>query len=489
VSLAQAGATSPRLVQKDTRRRGLGGAGASAAILLVSSALLAAIFWPGHMDSDGLIQINEARTGDFNDWWAPVLDWFWRGLFLLHLSPGFVLWATMAVFLFAVYELLRLALGRRGAVIGAILIAVFPPILGFLGSLQRDTWFGVATLAAYALLARAQKTIGTRRLVAALGSLLAMWIALAARQNAIVAVLPAAVMVVHLFSGGERQRSSSWRASCVRIVLAFFMLGIFLLSQRVLTYSVIKAARAYPQQQILKGDLANLSVRTGKVLLPPFLFPSQSLQVLRNLDSPYTVLPLITGPDHPVVAGDPGDTSRANFLTGSEENSLRHDWISAVVSHPIPYLQSRWEQWTRLIAWSGPAGDPWHQGYDHNPWGYKATFPSLDHAAQRYLGAFTHGPRVGGPLDRIWVYLLLAIGAAADLLRRGRPPRLRLVGWLLVGAVAYYGTFFFLSIGQNYRFAWLLVTATVLGVVIDTAAHLQRIGAGGSGGRPWNRSR
>ena len=463
-------------------RPGVGGGGGpvvSGVVLFVGSVLLSLVFWPGHMDADALNQISEARSGKFTDWWAPVLDWLWRGLFLLHVSPGFVLWATIAVFVFAVYELLRLGLGRRAAVVATLLIAVFPPVLGYLGSLQRDVWFGASTLAAYALVARAQKSGGAQRTLAAVGALVAIWFALAARQNALIAVLPAALMVTNILVGPRRRRGGArWApkvASLFPMAVSVVLLGIFVLSQQVLTYHVIGAVHTYPQQEIFEGDLASLSVRTGKVLVPPDIFPSQNLNDLRSHYSPYSTVPLIVGPSHPLTAtASSGGPGAPDLVGKAADRALEHDWIDEIRSHPMAYLHERWHLWTRLTAWNANAYEPYHPEVDPNPWGYKATYPSLYRFAGAYLSAFSSGPLEGGALHRVWVYLALAGLLAVDLLRRGRPKYLGLVGWLCAGSVVYFASFFFLGMGVNFRWSWLVAIASVIGLGVDGADCLRR---------------
>jgi hypothetical protein len=456
------------------------------AILLSASVVLALFFWPGSIDADALNQISEARTGRFNDWWAPILDWLWRGLFLLHLSPGFVLWGTLAVFLLSVYELLRVALGRRWAVVGALLITVFPPVLGFLASLQRDTWFGASALAAYALAGRAQRKAGLQRGVAGAGSLIAIWVSLAARQNALVAVIPAAFIATRVLllrwlplDGPTRRPSRRGvgslfrRASLVTVAASVVLLGMFVLSQRVLTYSVIGSMRTYPQQQLLEGDLASLSLREDTDLLPKTVFPAQNLKTLRKYYSPFGSLPLVSGPGHPLVASNP-HMQGPGIVDAKGARELKHDWNKAVLAHPRAYLHARWQTWTRLIGWSGNTFEPYHPGFDPNPWGYKAKFPSLNRFGLAFLSSFSSGPLMGGALHRTWVYLLGAVLLTVDLLRPKRSPPLRLLGWLCGAAAAYYLTFFFLATGPNFRWGWLLVAATLIGTGVNLADHTKR---------------
>jgi hypothetical protein len=435
------------------------------------------------MDADALNQISEARTGYFVDWWSPILDWMWRLLFLLHLTPGFVLLGSTTVVVFSIFELLRCAMRPVTAMIFTVAVALFPPVLGFLGSLSRDTWFGAAVLAAYALIVRAHRYPRSRRLLALL-SLIAVWFAMAARQNGFLAVLPATFFAVSILidsslptkhavhrriSRDGALRSSKWVSAGVSVVALLTFAG----SQWVVEYHLIGVKATYPQQELFMEDLSNLSLRTGHVMLPKFVFPAQDLKTLGLYDSPYTVLPLIEGHNAPLVRSP--RASPPSFVTGSEESTLAHDWLKAVLRYPGAYFHIRWKVWANLIAWSSPAFEPYHPGIDGNPWNYQATFPALDHVAGAYLAFFTPAPLEGGVLHRTWVYLVLATLVGADLVRRSRAVPLRIIGAMCIGALLYYLTYFFLAMGFGFRWGWIVVVATVVGVLVDSADRLPRL--------------
>ena len=223
---------------------------APVAVLVVFGALLSVAVWPGHMDADALKQIQQARTGHFNNWWAPIIDWMMRGLFLLGGGPGIVVAATILTVLLSLYELLRARLSRWYAALASILVAVSPPVLGYLTALQRDVWFGASTLLSYALLVKAVKSSPRARLICAGLSLVADWFAMAARQNAIPALIPAVVIALLLLlrrpvaavePAAPRRRRPGRRPLLIAL-LTVVVFGAFYVSQDVLTYDVIGAA-------------------------------------------------------------------------------------------------------------------------------------------------------------------------------------------------------------------------------------------------------
>jgi hypothetical protein len=442
-------------------------------------------FWPGHMDADALDQIRQARSGHFSDWYAPILDWLWRGLFRLGGSPGIVLFCGIALTLLATHQLLRTWLSRWVAVVVTLLIGVFPPVLGYLGSLQRDTWFGAFTVAAYALILKASCASGRGRWGWVALSLTASWFGIASRQNAVVAVLPALVLTSGLLIGPKPTgtRSAAHRTSrrhiqgaltrWRQILVAGVLLIGFLLSQRLLIYNIIHAERVHPEQTLFEQDLAGLSIRLGKNLLPPSVFPAQDLAVLRQSYSPYNVLPLLLGKGH-LFTTAPVDASASR--------DLQHRWVNAVRGHPLSYLKVRWKLWTREVAWSGNSYEPYggyHPrrvagGFDANPWGYRAKFAGLNQFALSYLRAFALPRFQGGALHRVWVYLTLDPLLALALLSRPTRPAARIVGWMVIAAFFYSATFFFGAMGQGFRWNWFLVLATLCAAVIVGTEFVNR---------------
>jgi hypothetical protein len=441
------------------------------AVLLAAALFVSLSVWPGHMDADALNQIAEARSGHFLDWWAPILDWMWRLLFLLHLSPGFILLTSTTIFILSLFEILRCVLSRWAAVGATLLITAFPPVLGFLCSLQRDTWFGALNLAAYALAIRCvRRPEANVKLLAGL-SLAAIWFGMAARQNGFIALAPALGLDLYLLWFGRSSRASharriDGRTRWLLVAATIATILVFAASQYVLTYDVIGAARTYPQQELFYGDLAEMSVATHHDLEPRFIFPSQNFKELAAHTSPYTVLPLLVGSGHPLVR-TPDAAHYPSFVNGREDATLEHDWLDAIRAHPGAYLSERWTLWAHLIGLTAPSYEPFHPGFDTNPWGYRASFPPLERAVLSYLSRFESGNLTGGPLFRVWPYLLIGVAVTADLVRRRRSATLRIVGCMCGAALVYYLGYAVLAMGSGYRWAWPTVDVVVMAVVVD----------------------
>ena len=86
--------------------------------LVLYVAVISFMSWPGHMNIDTIGQIEEMRTGRITDWHAGLLLYFWRPFWRLGYGIGWAFATTLLAFVFGVYSILRVRLGRLAAVIG-----------------------------------------------------------------------------------------------------------------------------------------------------------------------------------------------------------------------------------------------------------------------------------------------------------------------------------------------------------------------------------
>ena len=463
-------------------------------VLFGFSMLISLFVWPGHLDADALKQIQEAQTGRFTDWWSPIIDWMMRGLFQLGGGPGVVLECTIFVALVAIYQLLRVRLSRWWAVLATMGITVFPPVLGYLTALQRDVWFGSTALMTYALLVRAARSSKRARRVWAVISLVSVWLAMAARQNAIPALIPGVVIALLMISRPESfgpasagppatpdvpatpevpatpdvpatpelivkraKHRRSWGRPAVIALLTVVVFGVFYESQSVLTYDVIGAGHVYPQQELFEQDLAGISLREGVDLIPRSIFPAHSLTVLRRYYTPGTVIPLVEGTGHPLVT----------YAKAPAYHQLEKAWEQAIIHHPVGYFHARWNLWMAEIDWNTNSWAPYHPGIDKNPLGLHLAFPVLDRFVLAYLSSFATPGLRGGILTRAWIYLLIAPFLGWSLIRRRRSFQVRIVGFMELAAFVYTLTFAVAAMGETFRWNWFLVTATSVALVVQ----------------------
>jgi hypothetical protein len=102
---------------------------------------------PGHLNADTINMFTQARTGVFHDWHSPIVSGIW---FLLGAQPWVLvltLFLILGGFAFFAYKLFRLAgFPHSRACIFTILTCYTPPVLGYLGSVCKDTLLAVLFL-------------------------------------------------------------------------------------------------------------------------------------------------------------------------------------------------------------------------------------------------------------------------------------------------------------------------------------------------------
>ena len=175
-------------------------------LLCIASWLL---LFPGFATHDLPVQLAEARAGQYSDWHPPVMSWLWRqvervvpgttGMLALQLA---MLWS--GIFLCA--GALTKHLGVR--FILALALFLFPPVLGWAGSIGKDTWALGAGLIGAGLVLR----IGPERRFAqhalVWGSGAAFFVVCAVRHNGLFLVAGLALLAAVLLYPSRGVRSA-----------------------------------------------------------------------------------------------------------------------------------------------------------------------------------------------------------------------------------------------------------------------------------------
>jgi ribose/xylose/arabinose/galactoside ABC-type transport system permease subunit len=108
----------------------------------------------------------------------------------------------------------------------------------------------------------------------------------------------------------------------------------------------------------------------------------------------------------------------------------------------------------------------YHPTIDPNNWGYRIEHPALDDAVRDYLDVFVIDRHLrAGIVHRVWIYLLLAAGAAWLLLRR-RTPLAVAVGLFAASAWTLQVGLFFGATTNTYRYELPAVVAGLAAAAI-----------------------
>lgn len=426
-----------------------------AVIVLVPLFVVAWSFWPGHMSSDTVSQIESIESGDFTNQHAALLASLWYPLYHLGFGPGFVLIFQGLVFATGTWLLLRTALSRMATAAATALICFSPPVFGMLGYISRDVWYTAATLLTFGLAARAVQRPDHRALRIAL-VLIAAWSALAARQNAPPVIGLALLVVAALLLEGRVWGSR--RRHVLAVVGVGLGLGLGLVATQTVARAVIGVSDVHPEQYTMIYDLAGISHRERVNLFPPEVMERRGMEVIDQHWNVDHVRFFIFVDNSPVIAP----------LAPEKFKRLREAWLDAIVDHPISYLKTRIEMQRRQLGIGRPAIFVYHPRIDENPFGFTIHHPGWNEAARDYIEGFADDYLNGrAPFYVLWLYLLLAVVAGAWLLVKARAkPALAAVGAFGLSALTWQLGLFLGAMVLQYRFEFPMVVTSIVTCVV-----------------------
>ncbi len=431
-----------------------------AAVIALTAAVIVACFAPGRMNVDTLYQLNEISTGDFTNQHAPVLEAIWKPFYDLGIGPGAVLFAQVLAFLVGGYLVLRVAFRPIPSALAVAAISFFPPVFLMLGTLMRDTWFTALLVLTAGLAIRAVQAEPRHRTAWLVGVAFAVWLTLAARQNAAPALAPICIVLVYLLLA---KVSPTWKRVATATGAAVLGLGL-MIGSLALFVKAIDARDINPEQYLYIYDVGAASIREEENLFPPDVMAQRDFEPIEQAWTVDNVIPLIFGTDALVVPP----------LAPEAFDSLREAWLDQLSSDPLGYLGSRMELFAHQLSFGA---EPVLVAAEETAFGYAHWFQSANDVANDYLAVFTRADQdffipllFGGVLFTVWVYLLAAIGAAVALVRRGTPAPVLLAGALALSALTLQAGLFFGAMGVAYRFEFSVVAVALLTVPVAVVA-------------------
>jgi hypothetical protein len=433
--------------------------GAISILLLAAAALIAACFWPGHMNADTLNQISEVQSGNLTNQFAPVISAIWHQFHEIGAGPGWVLTAQLVAFLAGSYIVLRVAFGTLTAAIVAILVTLSPPVFGQIGLLGRDTWFVAILVLTFGLTIRAANSQARERVVFAVLAMVGAWLAIATRPNAMPGVVLVLIVIAALGLAAWKARRPASRAFSTdrRLVAAATVVGIAatlaLMGVNVAASAALHARDINPEQGIAIYDLAAISHRERKNLFPPEVMPERGMRPVDASWNPDSNIAYVVGPTASIQLYLPPDKVR----------TLTDSWFDAVTKYPGTYLAERWTLFLRQIGVTRKANVAYHPGIDGNPFGYRIRFDDLNEAATDYLDLFAEEDLEGGRVYTIWIYLALGLaGSFVLLIQRDSTPALRAVGAFGLTILTYQSGLFIGAPATQYRYEFPMVAVAML---------------------------
>ena len=428
-----------------------------AGLLLLGFALLLALNWPGQMSYDSVVQLADARSGQYDSWHPPVMAWLLGlGDHLLP-GPGLFLLFVAGLLLGAWWLLLRSGRPGWGSVVILALAFATPQLLLYQGTIWKDVLFANAGIAGFAALAAAACRWQAPRLRLSLLVLSVLLFSLAAlaRQNGFI-LLPIAALCLGLIAARFTSQRAGWLhgtgllAACLTVMLlANLALGLrgdhgqgasdqLRLAQ---TYDLVGAVRRDPSFRltVLEERAPRLAAAIRKDGVP--LYSPHLVDTLEN------------------------SSTLTDAIYHAPQGAVFAQWRQLVFAHPGLYLRER----LPVFRWVLAPPDllvchPDVVGVDGPPTEMKALglqphIRAQDRLLYFYVANFFHTPVLShllyGALAILFLILLAARGAPADIAVAG----------LQLAALLFALSFFVVSIACDYRYLYFLDLAAITGAI------------------------
>lgn len=460
-------------------------------MLLIVTCFVILSFFPGHMSGDSFHMFSQALRGEYTDWHSPILAFTWRLLMISFKSFGPAPVLFLQVFFAAVslmYFLWVICSDRFRLLlvpVGAALLLIYPPILGWLGVVSKDIAFGVPLILASAILVKRWRSpeSGSSSIL----SEILLWScfiwSIAVRYNG----LPAVIFLIwfrfyQYFDGpakikGEKNRKgedfekikilSFCSSGTSRPIIGHFwagfmsmLIGLFLLvGARFYIKTIMNPIEEFPSQQVMLFDLAGLSTEIGRSLLPEESFPGADIATLSSLYWPESVNPLFWGEGKRVVLNRSPDVVRM----------IKRRWAYAILDYPIKYLTVRWRMFRGFLGAStlGKAVcAPFHDRIDENNLGITVVFENFNKVLISYLNYWKDSL-----LNRLWLYLSVLFISTAFLLFTEAEAGT----WLVpCSGLVYTLSYFFFAPACDLRYGWYSVAIAMLSIPLCFSAFLAK---------------
>ena len=426
------------------------------AILVCGFALVLLANYPGHLSIDSVIQMYEGQSGIYSSVGPPLMSWL-LGL-LDRLVPGGGLFVILNAALFFGSLLALTTLRPRAwwlAVPVAIAFFVLSPLtLIYQAIVWKDVLFANLALAGFVCLAHSARLWPrkTGRLYPLAGCIFALALAALTRQNGLICLILAALAVIAFPLPADPRKTGAFfglgtlAAGLILIQLLSASLSLasgnagarglefgILIVKR---YDIVGAAHFDP-----KADLSRIG-------------DSRTQQIVRELASRYY------SPERDDFLG----AVPPSLAAWSTAEAIGAQWDETVRHDTAAYLRHRWAVFDWVMFTPALARClPIYVGIDGLPGQLKALhltagFRPRDHALWNYATPFMRTP--------VFSHLTYALGALVVLgplaLRRRQEDFA--IGAMLVSALAFAASFFFIAIACDYRYLYFLDVAAMAGL-------------------------
>jgi len=394
----------------------------------------------------------QAQNLSFIDWYSPMMPLIWAPIQFLMPGPQ-----GMLLFLLTLYWGALFVFGDAAATIdpraalAMPLLGFMPFTLNFAGTIWTDVLVAVSWLMCTALLFHSQihgkKTFAATRAVAWSLFICGSW----ARPNALFAAVPLGLYLLKPQTG-----FSFARRAVLSVVL---VVGLWIGSQ-VVFYHLLNVQKTHPINSILVFDLGGISHFSDKNYFPGAWSEEENAKILSTCYNATEWNSYNPRGECSFVFRRMVDSS----LWGS--SGIWRPWFAAVSAEPLAYLRHRTSHF--LAFMTDRSASFFHQG--------NSRAEASRHLEQdfgfRIVSYYVFGAaRMGIFRPIFWLILGCLCIVAAPLCS---PPSRRLVAALGLSSVVYLGTFFFVGVASDFRYAYWAIFATGVAAIVPACELIAR---------------
>jgi hypothetical protein len=417
---------------------------AAAAILAAAWGLFVAYAWPGFMTWDSIVQLAQARQGNYGNWHPPIMARLWSVLDGIVRGPALMLVLQTGLFVLGLYGLLRRYAEPARAAGLAALVFLFPPVFAPLSAIWKDSLMAAMVLCAVAGLASPAR--GWRA-----AGWLAFVVVAALRHNAPILIVPITTMIVPYAASWPVWRRRVLGAA-LGICVSFAGLAVSRALTKIDNYPLANMLAMQDLGAVIATAPAMTDAEIATLVDGVHLVPPGDVQArLRALDATKSSYEALAQSDQRVF----------DFVTTeAQSTAMIHAWRRALVRHPGAYLAYRFGRLLDLLGFAEKRSIPYVLPQSESAVllakiGEVRSYAPYQRAVGRALGRISRS-------IMFWpmLYFVLGIGLLVilwrDPLQRG----------LLGGALGYELALMFLAPGAEYRYSHWMVTCVVIATVV-----------------------
>ncbi|MES2133681.1 MAG: hypothetical protein V4506_15130 [Bacteroidota bacterium] len=289
-------------------------------------------YYPGFLSPDSLDQFTQALNNSYADWHPPIMSGLWHILLVFYYGPQCMLFFQLVLLWTSFYFLLILFKRNYGNLFWLVFIFIAAPFVqNFAGNIWKDVHMAFAWLLATSIMLVAFFRNRKMDTYEAIASILLLSYGCWVRINALPGLIPLLCLWLMLLKTNKPPK----KHVVIRLsIKAFFISILVVLTQIVITKTILKPHKSYGEYKLFMHDLSGIYVETNKLCFPDFIknYPRFDTLYLKQNYHYSTFDNIWWNSDHKYLLPAVNDTTI---------KELRNYWLHTIADNPLVYLKNR----------------------------------------------------------------------------------------------------------------------------------------------------